>query len=506
MSDMEQKKQQIRVCFVLLFLSLVCHLFCNIFSPILQPQLEPDQMMFYMAGKAWMNGLIPYVDFKDVKGPLLWLFYGVGYLITPNKTGGLYLLFSISTTFTLWYIYKTGRAINLSHPASLFACSLTLFALFNQETKGGRAEDLMHPFIAASLYYYICYLMNKRALTETKCDLNKVAWSTGLCISTALLSKYNNIIIGCGIVGIIFMWECKNGTTHRFFIQFLPRLLGSILLLLAPFCLILAYNHALDDCIQTYFILNSKTSSFVLSTDGLERIVKFYSHSFQNSLGVVLIITAFLLACMPRLFPGKEPDFWERSSILLLLLICWIPNSIVFAAYYLIVGAPFFAFTAFFIAKQLNINSLRTTLPLICCILCAVITFNGIWATRCPRRLTQKMSEGVSAIEKELQSIPSPKIIYYSYTLDRGLGLAAGALPGCPFWSRLNGILEMCRKEQDKSIKARTPDFIICTTFSKNTIEENTVQFFKQHGYEERGCYLLNKEEAEYATLYARMP
>ena len=38
-----------------------------------------DSAWFFMCGKAWMNGLVPYVDFADSKGPLLWLIYGVGY-------------------------------------------------------------------------------------------------------------------------------------------------------------------------------------------------------------------------------------------------------------------------------------------------------------------------------------------------------------------------------------------------------------------------------------------
>jgi hypothetical protein len=30
-----------------------------------------DSAWFFMCGKAWMNGMVPYVDFADSKGPLL---------------------------------------------------------------------------------------------------------------------------------------------------------------------------------------------------------------------------------------------------------------------------------------------------------------------------------------------------------------------------------------------------------------------------------------------------
>ena len=32
-----------------------------------------DSAWFFMCGKAWMEGLTPYVDFADSKGPVLWL-------------------------------------------------------------------------------------------------------------------------------------------------------------------------------------------------------------------------------------------------------------------------------------------------------------------------------------------------------------------------------------------------------------------------------------------------
>lgn len=49
-----------------------------------------DSAWFYMCGKAWMNGMIPYVDFSDSKGPLLFLIYGIGYLLSPRNYLGIF--------------------------------------------------------------------------------------------------------------------------------------------------------------------------------------------------------------------------------------------------------------------------------------------------------------------------------------------------------------------------------------------------------------------------------
>lgn len=37
-----------------------------------------------MGGKALMNGFIPYTDFADSKGPLVWLFYVSATLYLPR--------------------------------------------------------------------------------------------------------------------------------------------------------------------------------------------------------------------------------------------------------------------------------------------------------------------------------------------------------------------------------------------------------------------------------------
>ena len=66
-----------------------------------------DSSLFYMCGKAWMKGYIPYVDFSDSKGPLLWFIYGVGYLLSKTSYVGVFWLSWIFYSFTFFYVFKT---------------------------------------------------------------------------------------------------------------------------------------------------------------------------------------------------------------------------------------------------------------------------------------------------------------------------------------------------------------------------------------------------------------
>ena len=71
-----------------------------------------DESIFFMAGKAWMNGLVPYVDFADSKGPLLWLIYGIGYLLSSKNYLGIFLINCLMYSVMGYYVFKTINIYN----------------------------------------------------------------------------------------------------------------------------------------------------------------------------------------------------------------------------------------------------------------------------------------------------------------------------------------------------------------------------------------------------------
>lgn len=68
-----------------------------------------DSNVFFLCGKGLAEGLIPYVDFTDSKGPFLWLIYGIGYIISPTNYWGVYYLEVFFSFTTLCIAYKTLR-------------------------------------------------------------------------------------------------------------------------------------------------------------------------------------------------------------------------------------------------------------------------------------------------------------------------------------------------------------------------------------------------------------
>ena len=88
-----------------------------------------DSAWFFTCGKAWMEGMTPYVDFADSKGILLWLIYGIGYLLSPTSYIGVFWLSVIAYAVTFHFIWKTARLF-LDRRQSLLVLAFMPFFLF----------------------------------------------------------------------------------------------------------------------------------------------------------------------------------------------------------------------------------------------------------------------------------------------------------------------------------------------------------------------------------------
>ena len=96
-----------------ILLSISVYVILLIISPdsyLHYPFSQLDSACFFTAGKAIMNGMIPYVDFADSKGPLLWLIYGLGYILSNHDYIGVFWLSWISfSVFDIFGIISTSK-------------------------------------------------------------------------------------------------------------------------------------------------------------------------------------------------------------------------------------------------------------------------------------------------------------------------------------------------------------------------------------------------------------
>ncbi len=125
-------------------------------SPFTHSELcHIDTAWFLDAGRWLMQGLVPYVDFADSKGPLLWLWYGLGYLLDPTGWSGMFWLYALYYVFVYRMVWASARLMLGSDRAAAFtviAMPIAYMAFLHTEN---RAEDLAQLPLAYLIYLVV---------------------------------------------------------------------------------------------------------------------------------------------------------------------------------------------------------------------------------------------------------------------------------------------------------------------------------------------------------------
>ncbi len=235
--------------FFCLIISLIALLITSKNSILYQFNEWVDANAFFTVGKSMMNGLVPYKDLFEQKGPLLYLIYGIGYLISHNTFHGVFIL---ETIFFSVFLYWCSKCITLFLPRKYCYVILPIytFAITTASSfiHGGSAEELCLPFLAITLYYFLKHF-------EIKELSLKELFICGICAGLVLLIKYNILGFWIGFMFVIELYYLLHKNFKKIIFTTLFFLLGMLL----PFSVSLIYfgiNHAINQFLYVYFYIN----------------------------------------------------------------------------------------------------------------------------------------------------------------------------------------------------------------------------------------------------------
>ncbi len=219
-------------------------------SPLYATNFWTDTNIYFTIGRGMTQGLMPYTDLFDHKGPLLYMIYAVGALVSNTTFLGVFLLEVASMTATLMLSYELvslfGRGwINLL-AIPVTAIVTTCSTAFNQ---GGSAEEFVLPALLLALYVVV-----RRMLREEE---RPARWYLlfGLAMGWTFAIKYTDCGLFLGLaLGVLLLEWCR----HGFFAAFRSGLwaLCGMVLILVPVALYLAWGGALASCLEAYFYEN----------------------------------------------------------------------------------------------------------------------------------------------------------------------------------------------------------------------------------------------------------
>lgn len=433
--------------------------FCNAFSPLMSPIGYYDSMMFYMAGKSLAHGLLPYVDFVDVKGPLLFLWFYIGYILSPDRTTGCYILASLSFALVLGLSYKTARALGLSREHAFVSVLLLLvascFAPFR--SFGCRAEEVMFPLLSLLVYEVCRYFYSTAQVYLRACAV------CGAVFMALVLIKYNDAPVALAAFAALTVGEwMRSRSVRRPVVGLLVFAAASVLVFL-PFAIYMLYTGTFNDFIRVYFFFNVDT----YSTNGSlfhtlwGNVWEAVCRTLQGREALMFWLPAAAVFSTPFYRSGQKGGAW---ALLFIICVAYAVNVIGNYSYYICFMLPLLALPTCALTARLKILLNVWAAVILTGLSCLVgIQLNGMWSTRSPRRLTYKLPQDVQAAEDRICSLgKNPKILYIDF-LSMGFGLKAGSLPACPQWTNLNGSGSEYKFAQCECVRQRKADVVVTT-------------------------------------------
>ena len=404
-----------------------------------------DSSWFYTAGKAWMEGMTPYVDFADSKGPILWLIYGIGYLLSPISYAGVFWLSVIAYSITFAFVWKTTRLfVGRFEALFVLACTSVLFFFRIYHTEV-RAEDFCMPWLCISLYFTSKVLL----LPSTK-NLRGGGFWIGICMICCLLIKWNYFFMMGGLALIIV----GISVSKKSFDGIVLGLLGMVVATL-PFAIYFAIAGNFGAFVHEYFV-----NTFLITDSD-------YSSGMFIRLGNILFggrFAIFKTIMLLAAFLGIVA-FCHRFHISYWLLLTYLPFYLFLelkatGLHYCSTTVPFFIFLLMFLVSKCKFLT-RNASPHICIILSFVIYIGGIGFNLRKERLVFNPSAEQAewdAIQKIMSQKKQPRIFFSAN--DYGQGLPTRALPACKYWAKQSGANAEMTTEREQAVRARKPDFI----------------------------------------------
>lgn len=411
-----------------------------------------DEDWYYTCGKAWMCGMTPYVDFADSKGPLLWLIYGIAYLIDNHSFVGAFWLCCLAYTATFAIAYKLSRLF-AGPRAAVTAVAVTVFVLFlptyNYETK---AETFCMPLVFLSLYILCATLKGReRPLND--------GLALGLATGCCLMIKWNIALMMLAPCAIFTLLERRAGGATKA----LAGIAAGMAAVCAPFLAYLAALGAMSEFFNEYFAVTASTIFIRVPLSA----ASFTSRVLAGSRLFLLLAACTALFCWRQ----KGKWWWLLAMLLWFRAGCgptlW--------KHYMMTMLPFAIFPALII-----VDVARTKLPkrlLNAPAACVLITAATLLIDSAnydeSKEELQRSREGLYRGAYVMRQVDKPTIICVGAACHESV--VADALPACRYWKLQSGATSEMLALRRKAVADGAADFVCYAPGSGEQITEQTI-------------------------------
>lgn len=210
-----------------------------------------DSLHFQTDGLSWLHGQVPYRDFFDHKGPLIFFFNMLGLWLGGGSRYGIVPLQILSLTIALIFIWKISQLVQKSHLWGWICIIVSLILMASPYNVGNFVQEYNFPFMVAAMYFMVKYFYDQKQGEHNP----RWAFVYGISLGSCLLLQITDALpIGVGILVILVLLIMQRRWQNLG--KNLLYGLAGLLVIYLPFVLYFAIQGAFGDFIYASIIFN----------------------------------------------------------------------------------------------------------------------------------------------------------------------------------------------------------------------------------------------------------
>ncbi len=430
-----------------------------------------DVNCFFTMGRGILDGMVPYRDLYEQKGPVLYFVFALVSLFSEDSYFGVYLLETV--TFGL-FLYFSGKMVRLYMGNSPIVYGLTAFLAAAVVTSwsfthGGSVEQHSLFMLVYGMYSVT------RAIRENRGLSFKEAFLNGLFAGIILWVKYTTLGFYLGLALFVLIWYLTDQNLRSRLVFTVGQFLLGVLAVSAVVFAYFALNGALGDLFTVYFYNNIFLYSEEIQGSRLSLIwdCLMGAIEYNDNFGWMIFLGIFWLFI-------RRNSQW-KAGLMTVLSFAGLTLGTYWGGkpwdYYGLIFAAFAILGLIVLAEFLRNSTLpilwRKYLPqhfISVAVVLAIVLSTLLYGTISENQnlyLTKYRKEDTVQYRfaKIIQTVDEPTLLNYGF-LDGGFYYASGATPACRYFCYFNINPPEMWAEQNECIASGDADFIVTRYYS----------------------------------------
>lgn len=249
---------------------------------------DGDGAIYWATGRFMKKGMIPYIDFFDHKGPLIFFIEFVGNLISYDRIG-IFLVQVVFMFCSIWGIFKIYLLFyELKKSLKMTALSMLLINLFYA---GNLTEEYCLPFLLWSTYFAVKFFKSYKDREEVHNPL--YAFFYGITFMVCFLIRLTSALPMCCVVMVIFFYLVYHKRWKNIIQNIFMFCLGSVITIL-PFIIYFWWHGALYQMFDAAFLHNityvTANDNIVMNGSGWYVFYNMFIFIISISIGMLSLI------------------------------------------------------------------------------------------------------------------------------------------------------------------------------------------------------------------------